>query len=237
MTFSHLIDGPSALIVFGGTLLATLLRCGRDDARATLAMLRHVAAGGFAADAVRAALAPQVRRIVREGVLRIEPHATGDEEFDAALDALVRQRSRRALAEVHDTFRTVRRKRAGAAVRTLAQACELAPVFGLAGTLISLAQMPVEGITKGGFTSAIAMAVLTTLYGLLAANVLLGPLSRMVDRAADAEEDARDELANWVAEQVAQGMPPERATGEKAGGEKAAPINEPLHGPLPGEAA
>ncbi len=56
------------------------------------------------------------------------------------------------------------------AVRTLAQAAELAPVFGLAGTLISLSQLPAEGLARGALGGAISMAVLTTLYGLLLAN-------------------------------------------------------------------
>jgi chemotaxis protein MotA len=92
----------------------------------------------------------------------------------------------------------------------LAQAAELAPVFGLAGTLISLSQLPSEGFARGAFTGAISMAVITTLYGLLSANLLLAPLARMVERKAQAEEAERQEMIDWLAAQIAKDMPPTR---------------------------
>ena len=96
------------------------------------------------------------------------------------------------------------------AVRTLAQAAELAPVFGLAGTLVSLSQLPADGLARGAFTGAIGMAVVTTLYGLLTANLLLAPLARVVERAASAEEAARQDVIEWLAAQVAGSIPPRR---------------------------
>ena len=38
-------------------------------------------------------------------------------------------------------------------MRTFAQAAELAPVFGLAGTLVSLSQLPAGGIGQGAMAS------------------------------------------------------------------------------------
>lgn len=51
------------------------------------------------------------------------------------------------------------------------------------------------------------MAVLTTLYGLLLANIVLAPLSRAVDRAAMREEAERQKLIDWVAGQLREAMP------------------------------
>ena len=59
------------------------------------------------------------------------------------------------------------------------------------------------------------MAVVTTLYGLLCANLLLAPLARMVERAALAEEAARQEVIDWLAGQVAGAVPPRRAAAER----------------------
>jgi chemotaxis protein MotA len=55
--------------------------------------------------------------------------------------------------------------------------------------------------------SAISMAVLCTLYGLILANFLLGPLSRMVERAAAKEESERQKIVDWLASQVAPAIP------------------------------
>ena len=57
----------------------------------------------------------------------------------------------------------------------------------------------------------LAMAVLTTLYGLLLANLVLAPLARAIDRVAGEEEADRQEIVDWLAAQVADEMPGRRA--------------------------
>ena len=98
------------------------------------------------------------------------------------------------------------------AVRTLAQAAELAPVFGLAATLISLSQLPADGISRHAYMGAISMAVTATLYGLLLANLLLAPLARAVERAAAKEESERQKIVDWLARQVTAAMPARKPT-------------------------
>lgn len=208
MNLLNLVDGPSALIVFGGTTLATVLRAGWSDCRLTWTKLRALGDDGFDPEAARAELALQIQEIQQDGLFRAQPHRFGDSEFDEATDALITQRSLPALMSAHEAHRARRLGEAERAVRTLAQAAELSPVFGLAGTLISLSQLPAEGIARGSFTAAISMAVVTTLYGLLGANLLLAPLSRMVERKAQAEEVERQKVIDWLAGQVAKAMPP-----------------------------
>ncbi len=207
INFANLFDGPSAAIVLGGTALATALRCGTGDIGHTFRAMLHFGRNPFDADRTRAELAVQVQEIVRDGLLRAKPHHYADREFDEATGALLCRRSVSALLAAHEGHRSRRQQANDRAVRTLAQAAELAPVFGLAGTLISLSQLPADGIARGGFAGAISMAVLTTLYGLLAANLLLAPLSRMVERAGDAEERARQSIVDWLAAQVEAAMP------------------------------
>ncbi|MEY4951930.1 MAG: hypothetical protein RL299_354 [Pseudomonadota bacterium] len=212
MNLMNLIDGPSALIVFGGTALSTVLRSGWSDCRMTLRKLRKLGDEQFDPQEARAELAQQIQEIQRDGLLRAQHHHFGDREFDEATDALFTRRSIPALMEAHEAHKARRLGEADRAVRTLAQAAELSPVFGLAGTLISLSQLPVEGIARGSFTAAISMAVVTTLYGLLCANLLLAPLARVIERRADAEEAERQKVIDWLAGQVAGSVP----TGQRA---------------------
>jgi chemotaxis protein MotA len=208
MNLIDLVDGPSAAIVFGGTLVATVLRSGLGDCRHTLVKLVQLTGKRFDADAARAELAQQVQEIHKDGLLRAVPHHYGDREFDEATEALIGGRSVSALLAAHEKHKARRLGESTRAVRTLAQAAELAPVFGLAGTLISLSQLPQDGLAHGAIGAAISMAVLTTLYGLLAANLLLAPLARMVERKALAEERARQQLIDWLAEQVSESCQP-----------------------------
>lgn len=202
MNLMNLVDGPSAAIVLGGTLVATVLRAGWTDCRFTLLRLGQLGARRFDADAARAELAQQIQEIRKDGLLRAVPHHYNDSEFDEATEALIGNRSVTALLDAHERHKARRLGESTRAVRTLAQAAELAPVFGLAGTLISLSQLPADGLAKGAIGGAISMAVLTTLYGLLAANLVLAPLSRAIERKALGEERARQKLIDWLAEQV-----------------------------------
>lgn len=210
MNWQALLDGPSAAIVFGGTALATLLRCGWRDCALTGQALALLGRTRFDGDAVRAELARQVQEIRQDGLLRAQPHHYGDREFDEVTEALLGNRSVTALLTAHEAHRARRVTTSERAARCLAQGAELAPVFGLAGTLVSLSQLPTGGIASASLSSAISMAVLTTLYGLLLANLALAPLARVIERAAAAEEAGRQRVIDWLTLQVEAAMPRQR---------------------------
>jgi chemotaxis protein MotA len=213
MDLTHMLDPAAAGIVIGGTLGATALRSGADDCRAALGALGALLRPRFAEDLVRGALAPMVAQADREGLLRTSLRPSGDADIDAALGALIQTRSLAAFVASDDAARESRTGRAVRAVRTLALGAELSPVFGLAGTLISLSQLPAEGLVRGAFMGAISMAVLTTLYGLLLGNLVLAPLSRAVERRVEAEEAARREIADWLIAKLAPACPPLQSSG------------------------
>ena len=219
MSLSSFFEPATAAIVMGGTLVATFLRCGSVDTGATMAMLaRQLSAPSlFDGATVRAKLARVVQDIARDGLLRAETRSTGDGEFDAALKALVGHRSIGAAKAVLAEARAARLAPAEAAIRTLMQASELAPVFGLAGTLISLSSLPANGIDRSAYLSAIGMAVHATLYGLIMANLVLAPLARLVERRARLEEGARQQIMDWFEYEMAAAFPA-RHEGRSAGG-------------------
>lgn len=211
MNYLSLFDAPSAAIVFGGTLLATLLRCGRRDCHEAVKAVGALGQKRFDAEHVRAELAVQVQEIRQDGILRASAHTVGDTEFDEVTGTLIARRSVPALIAAHEGHKARRLAISNVAIRTLAQASELAPVLGLAGTLLSLTQLPRTGVSGSAYAGTISMAVLTTLYGLIAANFIFAPLARMVDRKASMEEVERQKILDWLAEQVASACQPRRA--------------------------
>ena len=68
MDWMNLVDGPSAAIVLGGTLVATVLRSGFADCALALAKLAQLGRNHFDAAKVRAELAPQVVQAVGDGI-------------------------------------------------------------------------------------------------------------------------------------------------------------------------
>lgn len=207
MNMANLFDFSAAAIVVGGTALATALRCGPGGLIVAVRALAHLVRPRFDADGARAEMAAQVREIDEDGLLRAHAHHFGDSEFDEVAETLIGARSVKALLARHEAHRDRRMAIARRASATLAQAAELAPVFGMVGTLISLSQLPAGGVAAASLGGAISMAVLTTLYGLLLANLLLAPLSRAIDRAAAEEEGERQQIVDWLASHVERSLP------------------------------
>jgi chemotaxis protein MotA len=203
-------DAPSAAIVLGGTFAATVLRCGFSDCAQAMRALAATLAPRFDADRVRSRLAVQVQDIQRSGLMGAHPRHVGDVEFDEATDALIGHRSLGALDAAHEAHKARREARAVIAVAVFAQSAELAPVFGLAGTLVSLGKLPANGLDHSSYMAAIAMAVHATLYGLVTANLVLAPLARLIERRARREQAERQRLVDWLAHALAPGRGPLR---------------------------
>lgn len=222
MSTTSLIDPVSLAIVFGGTCAATVLRCGWHECVTTITEIGQLWGEPFDAEKARAELAVQVQEIRRDGILRATPHVTGDAEFDEGTDAMIRTRSIGSLIAAHEKHKSRRGAMSTVAVRLFAQAAELAPVFGMVGTLVALSRLP-GGVSGGSdFTGAIAMAVQTTLYGLLAANLAFAPVSRLIERRARAEENQRQRLVDWLAEQLADSCSSSTAPASRAAHREAA---------------
>lgn len=213
VNLTTVFDPLSAAIVFGGTLAAALMRCGWRDCAAAAQVVAHLFTRPFNAKRVRAELAVQIQEIGQDGLVRAAPHQFGDGEFDELSEALVRHRSIQALYFEHERHSLRRASLADTAGKVLGEAAELAPVLGLAGTLLSLGGLS-SATVDGDYGRAIGMAVVTTLYGLIAAHFLFAPLSGAVLRRADAEEEARRELLEWLADAVERASPGKRKRGE-----------------------
>jgi len=75
----------------------------------------------------------------------------------------------------------------------LRKAAELSPAMGLIGTLIGLVQMLRNLENPGVIGPSMAVALLTTFYGVLLANMVFGPLASKLERNA-----ADEHLINYL---------------------------------------
>lgn len=198
MTNIAFFDPLSAAIVLVGTLGAALLRCGWRDMITALRSAAQLLGPTFNSSRVRAELAVQVQEIEADGLYRAQPHRFGDGEFDHLSEALIRHRSIQTLFDEHERYRQARTVAAQTAGRVLGDAAELAPVLGLAGTLLALGALSGASADQS-FASQIGSAVTTTLYGLIAAHFVFAPLAAAIGRKARAEERERTEVLEWLA--------------------------------------
>lgn len=186
------VDVPSLLIVVGGTFavlcvcfplrevsamlgcVGSALRDGAPDPHAAaLKALR------LAADARRYGLLHFEQRARREAhtpFLRKALTMVADGAGEAELEAVLR----------HDVLTAATRLRGAAAV--LRRAADYAPAMGLIGTLIGLVQMLGQLSEPQRIGPAMAVALLTTFYGAVLANMVCSPLAVKLERRADEEE-------------------------------------------------
>lgn len=202
------LNPVAIMIVLGGTLLATTLRCGFAEMRGAIMAFAGLFGRHFDVVTAKAEVAAQIRDIADDGFLRAEVHHFSDDEFDCLAGVLVSSRSLEALREEHEKYKQRRLDAATKASHVFDQAVELAPVLGLAGTLIALGSGTQETVATVGFAGAIAMAVVTTLYGLLFAHLLFAPISAAIERRAAAEEIDRQEVLDWLENAVRKACRP-----------------------------
>lgn len=206
--FENLANPQSLGFVVLGTLVGTLLRCGPANIRTTCAAMRRAAQSKFDREQTRALLAYHAACITRDGVLRASDRSSSDPDIDECLAQLVRQRSIAAMEAMARSKHALKETKQNAAIKTLESAAELAPVFGLAGTLLALSQLPSGGgVGADGLMPTVATAVQTTLFGLVLGNLLFVPLARWLDRAMDRELIERRELLDWFIGQIEYALP------------------------------
>lgn len=206
---ASLFDPVALSLVLGGTLLATLARAGFRDIGLAIQAVLSLPKSRFDKDANRTAMARWARAVRERGTLGAEEKMPPDEDLAQAVIVLIRTGSLRALQSAHAESHSRRLSVHGRAARVFEQAGELAPVFGLVGTLFSMTQLsPTVGAESNAATlGAIATAVLSSLYGVLAAHLVCLPIAHAIARRAQEEEEAREELVNWLANEIADAVP------------------------------
>lgn len=171
----------AALIVFGGTFGALLVRRGVDGlrvvARAFLSLFFQP--GKEELEATKARLTWLARLVRREGAQALEAQAisTSDPLVAQALSlisqyadsAIVRDRLERVLD--HEDERGLRD------VTTLEGAASYAPTFGILGAVLGLIQVLRALSDPSSLGLGIATAFVATIYGVGVANLILFPLA------------------------------------------------------------
>lgn len=211
-SISALIDPGAFMIVMAGTVLACAARCGWQNFGAALREAGALLKPGFDDDANRKALAQAITAIRRDGPHRADPALPPDRALGMMLETYLRYGSIEVLRRTRRSERALDEARRVSAAQVFVWAGELAPVFGLIGTLYGFTQLTpnTAATTTVTIMAAISTAVLTSLYGALLAHLLCFPLASAIERRGLSREQSREALAEWFADQVAAPAIPPR---------------------------
>lgn len=196
---------PGALgIVVAGTVIATAARCGWRDCSAALAALPRLGASSFDEGANRTAIARTLRAIEAHGFRAADTPLPPDPSLARLVETYLATGSIDALHSARRAERAAGEVERSRSVRTFEYAGELAPVFGLVGTLYAITGLSdtLAANTVEATMAAIATAVLSSLYGVLTAHLVCVPLARAIERRGLREESAREALVEWLAAHI-----------------------------------
>lgn len=187
-TIRSLFQLRAAVIVFGGTLAATLISYSpRAIMEAIRAATRTFARDEDSLDTLSAQLVSWSIRAHRRGLLALEP------EVDTVRDPFLRNglmlaidgASSEMLRDVLGVERMAQEGRDEVPVRIFEAAAGYAPTLGILGAVLGLIRVMENLSAPNALGSGIAMAFVATVYGVGFANLVLLPIAgRLRERAA-----------------------------------------------------
>ena len=187
---SWFLDGPSAMIVMGGTIGSTLISYPIRDMLSVFNVAQHVFRKKHfdAGEVIRQFV--QLSKISRrDGILALQNAAGGikDPFMVKAISLIVDTPDPVGVADILETEIDflAERHRLGADIFTTMG--NFAPAMGLVGTLIGLVQMLKQMNDPSSIGPAMAVALITTFYGVVLSNLVFLPMAGKL-RARSAQE-------------------------------------------------
>ena len=169
---------PSVVLVVGGTLAATLINYRLGDVLGVIGTLRNA----FVEKA--ATVETLIERLVdfavvarREGILALESHVkeSGDEFLENSIQLAIDGTAPELIKDILATEIAFMEERHTLGQSVLVGMGTFAPAFGMIGTLVGLVTMLSTMSDPSKIGEGMAVALLTTLYGALLANVVFLP--------------------------------------------------------------
>lgn len=182
------VNGPSLVIVFGGTIFACMAKYGLGQ---------FLGAGKVAAKSFFnkmpdpeeliveiVALADEARK---GGLLSLEGKEVSSDFLQRGIQLLVDGHDPEVVKGLlaRDKSQAVERHKIGADI--FGAMTDMAPAMGMIGTLIGLVAMLANMDDPKSIGPAMAVALLTTLYGAVIANAMCGPISTKLQIRAGEE--------------------------------------------------
>jgi chemotaxis protein MotA len=188
------VDMPSVYIVIGGTLTAVLARSSFPE---------FIGAIGVALKTVKQKVdKPEdlIEQFVnlgtiarKDGMIALEGQEIANPFMAKGIRMLIDGTDPALIKSTMEREMAMIRNRNGDGMAFISSAQDIAPAMGMIGTLIGLVQMLGNMSDPKAIGPAMAVALLTTLYGAVIANVICIPLNQKLSKL-DAAEGLNNEL-------------------------------------------
>jgi chemotaxis protein MotA len=213
---TRFLDPASMMIVFGGAAVVATMRATSGDARRAFKALGPVFTANPEADALAAVVAVgKVEKLTEiRNIACVDRIKTAERFLRRAVRRLAQAQTADAFARWARHDLAEREHRHQGAIAFWRSVAETAPAMGMIGTVIGLIQMfsALEDLSKIG--PAMALAMLTTLYGIILATVVAGPIATRLERLSKSElawqREALERLLQIAEAELAPVSPPKQ---------------------------
>ena len=198
LIFVHI---PSILIVLGGSISATLISYPMADVLGVFGTVRHAFMQSTSSPTtIIQTLVAYATKARREGILTLESEVenAGDPFLAQGVRLAIDGTAPELIKDILITELTYVETRHGTGQGVLSKVGELAPAFGMIGTLIGLVQMLKTMDDPSQIGAGMATALLTTFYGAVLANFLALPLASKLKNRTETEILAKEVIIEGI---------------------------------------
>ena len=184
------LDGPSAMIVLGGTFGAVLVNYRMSDMLSVLKVAKNAFfKREYKTDEIIRLLVEMSKMARKEGILSLQNMGARvkDPFLGKAVDMMVDGYEPALMANILETELDFIAERHRLGAEIFASMGNFAPAMGMMGTLIGLIQMLMKMEEPSSIGPSMSVALVTTFYGVILANLVFHPISGKL-RTRSAEE-------------------------------------------------
>ncbi|MEG2172312.1 MAG: MotA/TolQ/ExbB proton channel family protein [Desulfovibrionaceae bacterium] len=185
----NFIDIPSVMIVFGGSLAALMVCFPFEEVKqAFRAAVKAFTSKGMPARDVVGTMVKIAEISRKEGIIALEKIQTTNPILKKATQLIADSADPDLIRDTVVIEIVSMKKRHNVAIAVFTRLGSLAPAMGMIGTLIGLVQMLANLADPTSIGPAMAVAILTTFYGAILANLLFLPLAGKLKARSMQEE-------------------------------------------------
>lgn len=187
-SFVIFVDMPSLVLVGGGVAAATLLKWPMEVVKGTAAVyMKSIFSKPFEAKAMIEEIQRLAETARRESVFALEKVPVEDKFLKKAVTLAADNRPPEVITSILGLEISAMEERHSKGVALLEGAGADGPAFGMIGTLMGLVQMLQNMSDPSSIGPAMAVALLTTFYGAILANVFCIPVAAKLKQRSKEE--------------------------------------------------
>jgi chemotaxis protein MotA len=193
------IDTPSMLIVVGGSIMVVMLRSSLGEFLGAVSVLGKTFKNKLDDQGQLIEQIVELATIARkDGMIALEGQEIANPFLAKAISMLVDGTDASVIKGSLEREKDMTKMRHDQGAKIFSAWGEIAPAMGMIGTLIGLVQMLGNMSDPKAIGPAMAVALLTTMYGAILANVFCLPIAMKLGNQADIEEASNEMIIEGI---------------------------------------